>query len=55
MGTKDLFENPQGNKTLTSEDFDKEVQKVESLNSTKNVDLCPMLTSVILRTLLDMA
>jgi hypothetical protein len=33
MGTKDLFENPQGNKVLSSEDFDKEVQKVESLEN----------------------
>jgi hypothetical protein len=33
MGVKDLFENPQGNKILSSEDFDKEVQKVESLEN----------------------
>ena len=33
MGIKDLFQNPQGSKVLSSEDFDREVQKVESLEN----------------------
>ena len=33
MGIKDLFENPKGTKILSSEDFDRDVRKVESVEN----------------------
>ena len=33
MGIKDLFENPKGTKILSSEDFDSDVRKVESVEN----------------------
>ena len=36
MGIKDLFNNPKGTKILSSDDFDKQVQKVESVENIRS-------------------